>query len=123
MNTPHTPESTPPIPAPLEDEGFGWRRSAKPLLDAAGWVRAFAILNAILGLIFVLTVIGITIAWLSFWIAWMFWDMANALQEAKRNNDSWAFQRALHRFGQQFVIQAISLAVFAVLAVVGMALR
>lgn len=123
MNTPHTPESTPSNPAPLEDEGFGWRRAAKPLLDAAGWVRAFAIFNAILGVLCVLTVIGIVIAWLSFWLAWMFWDMANALQEAKRNNDSWAFQRALHRFGQQFVIQAISLAVFAVLAVVGMALR
>lgn len=91
-----------------------------PLLRGLWWLRACAIFNAILGLFFVLTFIGIPFGAAAGWVAFLEWRAAERLGAARRDPGGQGLvlaEGAMRDLALHFIIQAVLVAIGILLAV------
>lgn len=85
--------------------GRAWQTSLRPLVNHAGWLRAYAAFHAIVGLLLTLTLFGVILAWVFFWVAWVLHQAATAADAARQTGSPEAVARALDRFAFHLIIQ------------------
>jgi hypothetical protein len=96
--------------------------AAAPLLQVRRWVRALAVVQFVLAGLTVLTVIGVVVAWVFFWIGWVLWQAAHDLDRAAAAGEALdgPLHAAMERLAFQFLLQvAFALAVLGVMFLAG----
>lgn len=100
-------------PSPTGDDPV--RRIVAPLAAAAGWMKFLAVLSIVYGFLVALSVVGLLIAWMPFWIGILLWQSANHARDAMRTGDEDAAAAAVARLKTLFTIQGV-------LVIIGIAL-
>ena len=83
------------------------RRFAGPLARASGWMKFVAILAIVTGALYVLTIVGIVVAWLPIWLGVLLWQAADAASRAEAEGDATLLDRALDRLRLLFTINGV----------------
>lgn len=91
------------------------RRFAAPLARASGWMKFVAVLAIVGGALYVLTIVGIVVAWIPIWLGVLLWQAADAASRAEAEGDAALLDRALDRLRLLFTV-------YGVVALVGLAL-
>lgn len=71
------------------------------------WMRLVAVLLAVNALIMAITIVGLLVAWLPGWMAYLLWKSADSVQVAAGSGDGAALQLALGQLGTYFTIMGV----------------
>ncbi len=93
------------------------RRFAAPLARASGWMKFVAVLAIVGGALYVLTIVGIVVAWLPIWLGVLLWQAADAAGRAEAEGDPALLDRALDRLRLLFTVYGVVALVGIVLVV------
>ena len=88
-------------------ESLGIRELSFPLYACKGWMKFVAVLSIIGGVLQVLTIFGIVIAWLPIWAGILLFQSANAAEEAYQTDSKAALVMSLSRLKTYFIIMGI----------------
>ncbi len=83
------------------------RRTANALAVKTFWIRLVAILFAINAVLTALTVVGLLIAWLPAWIAYVLWKAADGVQNAAGGGEAAELEASLRHLGTYFTILGV----------------
>jgi hypothetical protein len=83
------------------------RRCADALANRSFWIRLVAVLMAINALWMAITIVGLLVAWLPGWMAFLLWKTADEVQAASRDGNADALQQGLARLGTYFTIMGV----------------
>lgn len=89
----------------------------QPLADVAVWSKVLAVAMILFGVMFVLSIIGIVIAWLPIWSGILLWQHANSIAEARRVQDGGMLRDSIEKLATSIkvaaIFQAIIMALYA----------
>ena len=83
------------------------RELAKPLLAARRWMKLVGILLIVQGIVSVLSIWGILIAWLPIWMGWLLLKSSKEVELAERRGDKVALMRGMNQLKTFFTINGI----------------
>ncbi len=92
------------------------RRLAGTLARASGWMKLVAVLAIVAGALYVLTIVGIVVAWIPIWLGVLLWQAADAASRAEADSDPVLLERALDRLRLLFTVYGVIALVGIVLA-------
>ena len=93
---------------------------ALPLYEAKGWMKFLGIVMIISGVLMVLTIYGIILAWLPIWLGVLLFQAAGRADRAYVGNDEAMFVDALSKVRRFFVINGVLMLIWLILGVLGM---
>ncbi|EAQ82232.1 DUF5362 domain-containing protein [Blastopirellula marina] len=79
----------------------------QPLREVAVWSKVLAASLILFGAMFILSIIGIVIAWLPIWSGVLLWQHANRIAEAQRLQDTRLMKEAIEKLAKSIKIVAI----------------
>jgi len=98
------------------------RRLAGTLARASGWMKFVAVLAIVGGALYVLTIVGIVVAWIPIWLGVLLWQAADAASRAEADADPVLLERALDRLRLLFTVYGVIALVGIILAVLAVVL-
>jgi hypothetical protein len=78
-----------------------------PLYQCRGWMKLVGVMSIIGGILQILTIFGIIIAWLPIWTGILLFQSANATAEAYETESQVALLRSLSRLKTYFIIMGV----------------
>lgn len=92
------------------------KRLAMILAEGSGWIKLFALMMFLSGLLCVLTISGIIVAWIPFWLGGVLWGAANRAREAAFSGSEVELSAALDKLRFFFKLNGLLLIVGCVIA-------
>jgi hypothetical protein len=80
---------------------------SSPLFMAKGWMKLVAVLMIIYGVMLVLTIFGIIIAWLPIWMGVLLFQSASQVEQAYQNGEQMALHTSLSKLKTYFTIMGV----------------
>lgn len=102
-----SPAPQDPSYAAAELETPGSLGILQPLADVAAWSKVLAVSMILFGVIFILSIIGIVVAWLPIWSGVLLWQHSNSIAEARRLQDSAKLRHSIDKLATSIKIAAI----------------
>jgi hypothetical protein len=96
------------------------RELSVPIFQSKGWLRLLGILSILFGVLMVITVVGITIAWLPIWMGVLLIQSATAIERAYVAGDKARLMESMDKLKAYFTISGILAIIGLVLIVIGM---
>lgn len=94
-----------------------------PLYQAKGWMKFLAVMLILGGVLTVLTIWGILVAWLPIWAGVVLYQAAGALEEVQLGSGRReALERALGKLKTYFMISGILVLIWVIVSVLGLLL-
>ena len=78
-----------------------------PLSQCKGWMKLVGVMSIIGGALYVLTIIGIIIAWLPIWIGILLFQSASAIEQAHQGGNRDAMTQSLSKLKAYFIITGV----------------
>jgi hypothetical protein len=88
-------------------QGNDTSRCAEALASRGFWIRLVAVLMAINAFWMAITIVGLLVAWLPAWMAYLLWKTADDVQAAARDGNAEALRQGLGRLGTYFTIMGV----------------
>lgn len=80
---------------------------SSPIFMAKGWMKLVGVLMIVYGVIMVLTIVGIIIAWLPIWMGVLLFQSASNVEQAYQSGDQMALHTALSKLKTYFTIMGV----------------
>ena len=94
------------------------RRVIAPLYACKGWLKFLGVLSILSGVLNVLTIIGIIIAWLPIWMGVLLFQAANRIESAHDSESQGVFIEGCNKLKTYFIIMGVLAVIGLVLAVI-----
>lgn len=91
-----------------------------PLYQGKMWIKLLGVMSIIYGVISVLTIFGIIIAWLPIWIGVTLFQAATAIEEAYLTQNQGTFLKALNKLKTYFTITGVLVLIGLILGGLGL---
>lgn len=83
------------------------RELSVPLYQCKGWMKLVGVMSIIGGALYVLTIVGIIIAWLPIWTGILLFQSASAIEQAYQADNRDAMTRSLSKLKTYFIIMGV----------------
>ena len=103
-----------------EEHELDLKSIARPLYEARGWMKLLGVVMIISGVLMILTIYGIILAWLPIWLGVLLFQAAGKAGGAYVGNDEVLLVDALSKVRRFFVINGVLMLICLVLVVLGM---
>ena len=95
------------------------KKISQPLYDSRKWMRLASIVLILQGIFHIISLWGIIVCWIPFWMAMLLRSAINSVTIAFETDDANELQSSMEKIGKYFQIFGILLIVMIVVAIIG----
>jgi hypothetical protein len=88
-----------------------FKRVSLPLYQARGWLRFLAVMSILEGILDVLTIVGVIVAWLPIWLGVLLFQAAGDAERAGLSGEAAALESANRRLKLYFLLRGLTILV------------
>lgn len=96
------------------------KQVSQPLYDSRKWIRLASIVLILQGIFQIISLWGIIVCWVPFWMAALLRSAANSITVAFETDDAGELQTSMEKLGKYFRVFGILLVVMIAVAVIGL---
>ncbi|TWT32647.1 DUF5362 domain-containing protein [Blastopirellula retiformator] len=102
-----SPASDQPSHSAADVDALGSLGILQPLLNIGVWAKVLAISMILLGIGFVMSIVGIVVGWLPIWAGVLLWQHSTQIAEAQRLQDSRMLRESIEKLATSIKLAAI----------------